>query len=145
MLLVVIPLRSDHNDSLCTASYNVRTFTDEDPTTGNSPIFSSVRCCKCSPHKRKTNCQTRLQVPIRPLLYAFLMYTSRYTTCCYTRSHVCQPLIAFYFWANKLWLAAVRLAFVGRAGRRNIHTAIYIGVTLLMKQAEKCGSPKRCL
>jgi hypothetical protein len=82
----------------------------------NSPIFSSVRRCKCSPHKSKTNCQTRVQAPFRPVLYAFVMYTSRCTTRCYTRSHVCQPLISSYFRSYKLRLAAVTIERCGRCG-----------------------------
>jgi len=34
----VIPLRSYHSDSLCTASLHLRTFSSEDPTTGTAQV-----------------------------------------------------------------------------------------------------------
>jgi hypothetical protein len=116
VLLVVIPLSSDHNYLLCTASLHVHTFSGDDPTPGNSPSFSCVRRCKCPPHKPKTDCLTRVQAAFRPVLYAFLMYKSPCTTCSYTRSYVCKSLISSFFWTYKLLLAAVRTERCGRCG-----------------------------
>ena len=119
-VLVVIPLSSDHSVSLCTASYNVRTVplaVRIRSNNGNSPSFSCVRRCQCPPHKRKTLSDTcTVQAPFRPVLYAFLMYTCRCTTRCYTRSHVWQPLIPSYFCSDKLPLASGSMFCCGRCG-----------------------------
>jgi hypothetical protein len=59
------------------------------------------------------------------VLYAFLMYTSRCTTRCYTCSHVCQPLLPSYFWSLLIVQAAdlgqSEWSVAGVAGRGNIH------------------------
>jgi len=95
------------------------------PNNGNSPSFSCVRHCKCPPHKRKTLSGTCTS-PFRPVLYAFLMYTSRCTTRCYTRSHVCQPLFPSSFWSYKLRLVACRKAGCGRCGEeKHSYVSLY--------------------
>ena len=140
MLLVVIPLSSDHNDPLCTASLHVRTFSGEDPTPGNSPCFSCVRRCKCPLYKPKTDCLTRVQAALRAVLYALVMYTCRCTTRCYTRSHICLPLISSHLWYVKLGLAAVRDKLCGRSGEeKHSYLSLYRNV---VDTEEQLGSPR---
>ena len=121
MLLVVIPLRSDHNDSLCTASYNVRTFTDEDPTTGTAQ-FSAVSTT-VNAHHIKVNPTVRHVYKLHfsqccmPSLCTHLVTRS---AACHTHSHVCQ-LPATDPTSCDLLQSECCVA-VG-AGRRNIHTA----------------------
>jgi len=138
VLLVVIPLSSDHNYPLCTASLHVHTFGGEDPTTGNSPSFSCVRRCKCPPHKPKTDCLTRLQALFRPLLYTFLMYTSPCTTRCYTRS--CLQATDLIFLLNVQAATCCSrngaLRSMRRAGRRNIHIPPCMGMSLILEICE---------
>ena len=74
---------------------------------GNSPSFSRVHRCKWPPHKPKTNCQTPVQAPFRPVLFAFLTHKSRCSTRCYTRSHVCEPPMSSCFWFYSLRFASI--------------------------------------
>jgi len=57
-------------------------------------------------------------------------YTSRCTTCCYTRSHVCEPPLSHDFLSDMLWLAAIRMWRCGRCGQEN-HTCISLYRSLI--------------
>ena len=100
---------------------------------GNSPSFSFVRRCQCPPHKRKAlsdTCTSPLSAcaVCLPCVHVSLHDPLLHT---FTRLAATDAFILLLLQAAT-WLQAV-CGVAGGAGRRNIRTSPYMGMSLILK------------
>ena len=139
MFLVVIPWCSDHNDSPCTASCNVRTFTDEDPTAGESAQLSVVSAAVNSHHTNvKPTVRHLRKLPFYhcciPLLCTRLGAIHTATQVHTSARHWRIPVSCL----TSCELLLAQRGFAGVAGRRN--TLVRFRSSLWMPAQRRCGT-----
>ena len=128
----MIPLRSYHNDSLCTASLHIRTFSGEDPTTGTAHVSVVSDAVNAHHINVKPTVRHAYKPPAvqccMPCLCTHLVARSAATHVHASTSHwsllpsdntTCDLL-------QSEWSVA------GGGGRRHIHISPYMGMSLIL-------------